>query len=829
MASVNDRKEPSGFSLKAKIFAGAFLTLLLALGFNAMLTLSKLEKLYAESIVSRFLVVGQDLRRSLERSLRLGKSLEKFVGMEPLLDKVRLDLLSEISGEPGLGKGLDRGSVEVAVAGPGGGVLYSTDRENVERSLPDFSGSRRDGEGLRYVKRGENYYISLPIEGRDHKQAGTAHLVMTFDKEQVERLVRRALEGSVRLMALVAVCGAAVVILLLNLVTGGSREPVVRARRAFWTILAVVTLAQMVFSAANAHLFHKYYLRITREKAWTLTRLLKEDVEYLLSKGIELDRLVKMDVMMGNILEGTPELSDMSIGRLYYAATREGVVDFQKATKEDLRQGGGFMKVFDPRYNLRLDLEGKDKTAGFISANISRDHVNGQMKEVLLDSATVLVISMLFLVELLILMKPLFLARSRLEGERRVSFTAIRPAAFLLLFGCDLAITFLPLHMDRLYEPVAGISRDMAMGLPISAQMLCAAVALFMAGSWVDRRGWHEPFMIGLTLTVLGALDSWWATGPVHFIVSRGIVGVGYGLTLMASQGFVIAYTDEGSRAQGLTRLFAGAYAGSICGGAAGAMVAERMGYRPVFLVGAAIVFLVIVYGLLVLRRAMREGPRRGPLSAPSRTAAKPAGWGLVFRFLLDRNIAALFLLGTLPAAVALVGFMNYFSPVYLNGMGTSQSNIGRIFMIYGICLVYVAPFVSRYIDASKNKKGYIVLSGALMALAFLAFRPLGGLAATALAFLLFGLSESVDASRAYALKLRVTRELGAAKAMGIYSSVGRLGQVLGPIVFAAFVLDTDIREAVVNLGFVYLAIALGFLLLAGSDKKVTAARDSGR
>jgi len=120
MASVNDRKEPSGFSLKAKIFAGAFLTLLLALGFNAMLTLSKLEKLYAESIVSRFLVVGQDLRRSLERSLRLGKSLEKFVGMEPLLDKVRLDLLSEISGEPGLGKGLDRGSVEVAVAGPGG-------------------------------------------------------------------------------------------------------------------------------------------------------------------------------------------------------------------------------------------------------------------------------------------------------------------------------------------------------------------------------------------------------------------------------------------------------------------------------------------------------------------------------------------------------------------------------------------------------------------------------------------------------------------------------------------------------------------------------------
>ena len=60
----------------------------------------------------------------------------------------------------------------------------------------------------------------------------------------------------------------------------------------------------------------------------TLILFLKEDIEYLFSKGIQIDHLVKMDVVMGEIIAASPELDDLhhlSIGEQYillYRATQ---------------------------------------------------------------------------------------------------------------------------------------------------------------------------------------------------------------------------------------------------------------------------------------------------------------------------------------------------------------------------------------------------------------------------------------------------------------------------------------------------------------------------
>jgi predicted MFS family arabinose efflux permease len=359
------------------------------------------------------------------------------------------------------------------------------------------------------------------------------------------------------------------------------------------------------------------------------------------------------------------------------------------------------------------------------------------------------------------------------------------------------------------------------MGLPISAQMFFAAISLLSAGGWVDRRGWHEPFFCGLALSGVGVFYSWLAPDALHFFFSRCVAGLGYGFSLMAFQGFVISRTDEGNKAQGLTQLFAGAYAGSICGGAAGAMIAERIGYGPVFFIGSVIIFLVIGYAILFMRSAIGK-----PEPQVARQPVQSAKTRQIFHFLFSRNVLVLFLFTTLPAAMALVGFLNYFSPIYLKRIGASQSDIGRVFMIYGVCLIYVAPFISRYIDASQNKKNYIVLSGVLGGLAFLIYYVFGGLAATATAFLLLGLSESSDASRAYTLKLRVTQELGEGKAMAIFSSVGRLGQVLGPMLFAWLIVPTDINKTITYLGLVYLLITLLFVLLSQSDREIDSAEN---
>ena len=267
----------------------------------------------------------------------------------------------------------------------------------------------------------------------------------------------------------------------------------------------------------------------------------------------------------------------------------------------------------------------------------------------------------------------------------------MRPAVFLLLFGVDISISFIPLHMQKLYIPFLGLSKDTIIGLPISVEFMFVGVAILISGIWLDRRGWHEPFIGGLLLASFGFAYSSVAPNALHFIISRAIVGLGYGLALMASQGFVITYTDNRTKAQGLAHLFAGIYAGSICGGASGAMMAETVGYSGAFLFGSGILLIIIGYAFLFMRKAMKK-PVSRPVSASVNTPRPVKTVSNVFQFLTNRIVLSLIFLSSLPAAIAAVGFLNYFMPVYLNRLGVSQSTIGQVLMIYGICLIYIGP-----------------------------------------------------------------------------------------------------------------------------------------
>ena len=120
---------------------------------------------------------------------------------------------------------------------------------------------------------------------------------------------------------------------------------------------------------------------------------------------------------------------------------------------------------------------------------------------------TSLVISVLFFVELLILYSKLvWKVQSESAGKTHIDYTIIRPAAFLFLFGIDLSMSFLPLHMGNLYQPIWGLSKDVVMGLPITTEFIFVGISILSGGLWVDRRGWHEPFLIGLFLAGSGAV-----------------------------------------------------------------------------------------------------------------------------------------------------------------------------------------------------------------------------------------------------------------------------------------------------------------------------------
>jgi len=831
MSPANNTVTTKSSFIKTKLLLGATLLLILALGFNALLTYSSLEKFYVESLASSYRVIGKDLQIKLETALRFGKQVEKFIGMDPLLENTLRNMALQGDGEDiedaereGFPSDFGR---YVAVALPEGNILYSTRETLIGTALPkkaqiDYSAlSQEDDLGVtpQYTKNEGTYYVMLPIRDRDGIWAATA--VLAFDATQVKALLNPALVKNVQTGGIILAGGVIALLILLHLVLPREGK---KLKRISIVLFLVIILSQLLFFSFSTTVFKNYYLNITREKASALIKLLRNDVEFLLSKGLHINKLVKMEVMMGKILPALPEVSNITIldtnEDLLYMADKEGVIDYTKPSMDQYFWRPENLPGSAAEYSLRVNIMQDEETAGFISATISRQVVLSRLREIIWDSVTVLVISVLFSVELLILIFPFMQQREIApQDQKKIYYGSIRPAAFLFLFGVDISISFVPLHMEQLYEPIFGLSRDLLMGLPISVEMFFAGITIFAAGAWIDRRGWHEPFLGGLLLSGLGVLYSWFAPDALNFILSRGVVGLGYGLSWMACQGFVISYTDENTKTQGLAQVFAGIMAGSICGGAAGAMLAERIGYYPVFLIGALIIFSVIGYTLVFLRSSLVKPP-----DSIHEQPAVSVKKGQIITFLFNRNVFSLILLSAIPGAVAVVGFLYYFSPVYLNRMGTSQSTIGRILMIYGICLIYIAPIISKYADKSQNKKMYVFVSGILGSLAFMIFCLMEGPIATALAILFLGLSSSFGAPRrSYILKLKEARQLGPGRTISLFNSFMRAGQVLGPIMFGWLILATDIATGITYFGIAYFIITLFFLVSAQSDSKITA------
>jgi predicted MFS family arabinose efflux permease len=825
---------PRSRAIKVRLFAGGFLLLILALGFNALLTYGSLEKLYVESVVSSYQVVGKDLQRKLEQSLRFGKNIQKFIGMNQLLEETRDRLTARANAKTLFDSSADSqqkqggDGVTISVALPDASILYSADEKLVGTKVPrkawlqygvTGSGSSQQTQ-VDYAKYQHAYLVTLPV--LDREKTWVATIVMGFGEEQTETLLQHLTYRNLVIISIVMAFSVLLLVVMLNPLIS-ERTSVQMGKfpkiKIYAFLFGIVGLAQILFSGLNANDYRNYFLQITHEKVDTLIGFLRQDIEYLFSKGIQIDRLVKMDVLMGEIIAASPELKDLTIsdqeGRPLYRATKDGVMDFQKIKSEDRQAAPEIGTAADSSYNIRVELTRDGVPEGSISGSISKEVVTAKMWEVILDSATVLAISLLFLMEILILILPFIERRFLREDRATVRYQTMRPAAFLFLFGVDICISFLPLYMERLYVPLFGLSKDIVIGIPISVRMFFTGVSILAAGTWCDRRGWHEPFLSGLVLAGLGFIYAWLAPDALQFIASQALFGIGYGFSLMASQGFIISCTDETNRARGLAQLWAGVYAGSICGGAAGAMLAERIGYGPIFLIGALILFLIVPYTLAFMRGAIKR-----PQIAAVEDEARSFSFGQFLHFALNRNVISIILFSSLPTAIALVGFLNYFSPVYLNRIGTTQSDIGRVLMVYGVCLIYIAPLISKYIDAWPSRKPFIAISGLFGGLAVLAFSFIGGLLGISLSVFLLGISSSFGfaSQSAYVLRLRVTQDLGRARALGIYSSANRIGQVLGPLTFGWLIVGIGISQGIMYFGIAYLLLTILFTIVAQSD-----------
>jgi len=165
---------------------------------NSVLSLASFEKIYVASLVSMYEVAGKNLKRKIEQSLRFGKPLDKFRGMEQLLEDVR-------EKNPGI--------TLVGVGAPDGKILYHIDTQkigkNFKHAVPSFDGRKDAHSNLM----GDMYVTFLPLYNRSEEFVGVISL--SFSREIVyAKLKNMASENLKMLWILMLMTSSALIFFL---------------------------------------------------------------------------------------------------------------------------------------------------------------------------------------------------------------------------------------------------------------------------------------------------------------------------------------------------------------------------------------------------------------------------------------------------------------------------------------------------------------------------------------------------------------------------------------------------------------------------------------
>ena len=141
-------------NFKAKIFLATLSILITTLLLNSVMSIFSFEKNYVSSLISTYEVAGSALKRKIEQSLKLGKPLDKFQGMDRLFEKMA-------EQNPHISM--------IRIEGKNGKVLYEYGEHMPEGSLED-TGQEIDpegGQGIETVRADNRYLTRTPLEDAD--------------------------------------------------------------------------------------------------------------------------------------------------------------------------------------------------------------------------------------------------------------------------------------------------------------------------------------------------------------------------------------------------------------------------------------------------------------------------------------------------------------------------------------------------------------------------------------------------------------------------------------------------------------------------------------
>jgi len=396
----------------------------------------------------------------------------------------------------------------------------------------------------------------------------------------------------------------------------------------------------------------------------------------------------------------------------------------------------------------------------------------------------------------------------------------VRMPLFLFFFATELSRSFLPMFARDLYQPLPGISYEVAIALPIALYLFLVAILTPLAAALAGRMGSRQLFLLGLVPTTVGLLMTAFADGLGALILWRCINAVGFALTTIAALDYIARAAGRSRRAEGMAIYTAAFVTAGLCGTSIGGILAERLGYHATFIVAAAVTLLSALMLLINLRE-------RGMSATGGGIRLRLADFVLVLR---HRGFQLLIVIAAIPTQLLTTGYLFYAAPMLLDEKGYSTSAIGQVMMVYFIIMILFGVPTARFADRVGRYR--LFAGGGLLLAGFAALLPSIAEGASyyalwiGLSMALVGLAHAACIPAQGAILLQEAEHLGGERrtaAISAYRVLERIGSVLGPLLAATLAAIYGYSWTIALLGLYVLACGMLFSLVSLRSERTSA------
>lgn len=790
----------------------------ISMSFVSWLIYAVFEENYREIKQQYYSVVSYQIVENIENSVKNGKQIERFYGMDKVLNEM-LELVST-----------DTIPVQTAITDTSGNILYSSFGMSENKGeYVSLIGSQHIQDNIVFEDVTSSYKIAnvdeyelmiQPIcnigNGSDGGQIGS--LVLFYRTADISNeLVPQKNSSNVATVMCISATVLLLVIYFLFLPASISEENTEEtdvqayarkqkeSRYMFVIPVIAIMLGLLVQCVMSYNEYQKRYKDVMFEGATGISEYLGGIVDGLNEKGVPYEKMNGLAEYLADKVSDSPLLWNVSVVNVY-------------ADTSDLLTRSS-------EYNVSLPIGDQDVQNMHINIEISKEYIDSKMMSMLLVFVVSFAVALIMIFELLKLPDAMFdriskTFRTSRNEQAGIVAPTLRLGSFIAYTGMYVGIPFSSVLILQWNKSVFGLPVSFLASIPMTAELLATMLCSLFCLPIYRRLNLKLVFAVSAGISALANVMCFFANSPEQLIILRFVSGIGFaGIKYSFNSIVSLGSISENNTTENLASMNAGLLGGITCGGTLGAVIAGAISVQMSYAIAGV---LIAAFMLIVILLSPWKLFRENAANESNTSEGKKTN---IFQFVLKPSVLRYMLLVALPMNFGLM-FVVAFFPSFVSSMGLPDVTTSYGYLINGLVGIYVGPVLLKALSGKIGRTPCVLISLMLAAASVFILNINIPVVIVLISVAVLGLFDGfgTPATSDYYVNMPAVKNVGVSQGLSVLSVVGSVVQTFSPVLYSVILASGSVGMNILAAAFT--ACAVLFLITLRLDKEKSTDRE---